>query len=474
MAEAITRNVSHFPKRWWKLDIDGKEFISGTPLNGQDFRITADIDVQPGNSVSFADIRIYGLRKDTSVIRDKSIKLRAGFDDSHGLIFDGVIVNCFREKDGPSVVTRYLCKSSVTATDKPIINASYGPGTSLESVLKDIAQRWNRKLQLERAQFTDAAFISGYHLCDDVTVALNNLAESFGFQWTDFNGNLVVNKPDGKRTSPVHLVSASTGLIGIPERTLVDGLGVYCAVRLNPHITLRDQIRVESEYATFNAGQLMLSPISGDSSANGTYNVLSLRHRLDSKGNMWLTEIEGLEASSAKPAGNFSDSKLVWGARVSQSFREKVRDIAGRLNISPNDLMAVMFVETAGKFKSYTRAPNSSAVGLIQALKSTLAGLGYTTEQAARMTEEEQMEKVVYPYLRPYASRINNRGDLYMAIFSPKFIGKPDNTVLYSYPSPEYVANQSLDVDRSGTITRAEAVSRVDRAYLEGQAYASV
>lgn len=57
-------------------------------------------------------------------------------------------------------------------------------------------------------------------------------------------------------------------------------------------------------------------------------------------------------------------------------------------------------------------------------------------------------------------------------MFWPAAIGKPDSYVIATSPSSVYNANAGLDVNRDGTITRGEAVSRVNDSYRRGQQYA--
>jgi hypothetical protein len=67
----------------------------------------------------------------------------------------------------------------------------------------------------------------------------------------------------------------------------------------------------------------------------------------------------------------------------------------------------------------------------------------------------------VQRYLETYAGRINNFGDLYMAIHWPAGIGQADDYVMYREGSREYTANRGLDRNGDGTVTRGETLARV-------------
>ena len=124
-----------------------------------------------------------------------------------------------------------------------------------------------------------------------------------------------------------------------------------------------------------------------------------------------------------------------------------------------DSLLNVMLFETAGTLRPDIRNKQSGAVGLIQFTRKTLKGLGYTADQAARMTVPEQLEILVKPYFKPYKKRILASADwldTYMAVLWPAGIGKPDSYVMFKAPSREYRQNSGLDVDKNGQVTKGD------------------
>lgn len=124
-----------------------------------------------------------------------------------------------------------------------------------------------------------------------------------------------------------------------------------------------------------------------------------------------------------------------------------------------DSLLNVMLFETAGTLRTDIRNSKSGAVGLIQFMRKTLKGLGYTADQAARMTVPEQLELLVKPYLAPYKKKILSSGDwldIYMAVLWPAGIGNPDEYVMFSAPSIQYRQNSGLDVDKNGQVTKGD------------------
>ena len=141
------------------------------------------------------------------------------------------------------------------------------------------------------------------------------------------------------------------------------------------------------------------------------------------------------------------------------AFTSEVSRVSQSIGIEEDWLYQAIGFETAGTFDPAISAPTSSATGLIQFLESTAKGLGTSTAELSRMSRAEQM-RFVEKYLEPFKGRINNFGDLYMAIHWPAGVGKDDSFVMYREGSPEYRANRGLDVNRDGVITRGEAVAR--------------
>jgi hypothetical protein len=133
--------------------------------------------------------------------------------------------------------------------------------------------------------------------------------------------------------------------------------------------------------------------------------------------------------------------------------------------------MAVMAFETGRTFSPSVKNPGSSATGLIQFVGPTARGLGTTTAQLARMTAVEQLD-YVEKYFQPYKSRIHNLGDCYMAVLWPAGIGQSDSWVMWTIGQREYNANAGLDTNRNGSITRGEAVTRVNDEMIRGQQFA--
>lgn len=447
---------------------------NGQPFLDNKLRVRFIIEVFPGSALSLAEINIYNLANSAELQHGDSIELIAGYDNRAGVIFSGVIINLFRERDNADIFHRVIARTG-TVANRGSSSAMYGEGATIVDVLKDVAKAWPLQLQIDEKQFENAPpFTSGLSLDGDLPTILNSLAQEYQFQWVEHVGRLIISKEGDVREGVSSIeISQMTGMEGVPEVNRgPQGLGVTVMKRLDPFVFPNSMIEVKTGFSSFNTGNIYFGEVPEDVTANGVYNVLSLIHRGDTHGEEWTTEIHGLRTDSNTEVYSApSDGQLVWGKKVSQGFRVKVREVAGKLRMDPNYLMAVMAFETGTTFSpSIKNAAGSGATGLIQFMPNTAQGLGTSTQQLGRMTAEQQLDWV-YKYYQPYSGRLNTLGDAYMAVLWPVAVGKPGSHVLFKKPSVQYNQNAGLDVNRNGEITKDEATALVARILKQGQKY---
>lgn len=160
-------------------------------------------------------------------------------------------------------------------------------------------------------------------------------------------------------------------------------------------------------------------------------------------------------------------TQLAWGTKVSPDFRDRVFNIGKRFGwheVHASWLMSCMAFESGETFSSSVRnAAGSGAVGLIQFMPSTAAYLGTTPAELALMRPEDQLE-FVYSYFKPYNRRITSLSDMYMAILLPKYIGQPEEAVLFE-GGVGYRQNSGLDINKDFKVTKREATAKVQAKY---------
>jgi len=146
-------------------------------------------------------------------------------------------------------------------------------------------------------------------------------------------------------------------------------------------------------------------------------------------------------------------------------FKKKVEKFASALGVRSADLMAI-FKQESGVNPAAVNG-TSVATGLIQFMPKTAIALGTTTDALKQMDGVQQLD-YVYKYFKMTGVGNGDLGDLYMAVFMPKYVGYPNETVLGQNGAPGfsgkvYAQNKGLDRNRDGAITVADVKQSVAR-----------
>lgn len=148
---------------------------------------------------------------------------------------------------------------------------------------------------------------------------------------------------------------------------------------------------------------------------------------------------------------------------MTASEQQQLDIVAHLLNIQPLWLENVMWIES--KLNPQAVNKTTGATGLIQFMPATAKALGTTVEALKQMSFEEQLE-YVYLYLKPYIGKMVSQVDVYLAVFFPVAIGKPDSYVLQtSKLSPELIAKQNsgYDLNKDKQLTKGEVATAIQR-----------
>lgn len=145
-----------------------------------------------------------------------------------------------------------------------------------------------------------------------------------------------------------------------------------------------------------------------------------------------------------------------------EAFEAKMRDISAKLEINPNWLMLVMFVESGLN----PAAENSiGCVGLIQFCPDaagsgtkTLGGQPVSLSTIKSASNVAQLD-YVYQYYLPYKGRIKSFEDLYLVNFFPIAVGWSDDRVIESSGLSAQaiaLANPAFNLNKDSNITIGE------------------
>jgi peptidoglycan hydrolase-like protein with peptidoglycan-binding domain len=180
--------------------------------------------------------------------------------------------------------------------------------------------------------------------------------------------------------------------------------------------------------------------------------------------------LDALKNSTVDQSHKYGVTKICWGVKFGTSEIDRLVQMIKNLGMAPitiHDFMACMAWETGEQFSPATKSPVSTATGLIQFMKATATGLGTTVEALAAMTVVQQLD-YVEKYFKPYKGKLNNLGDIYMAIIWPAGIGKPDSYVMWKTGDAPFEPNSGLDLNKDGQILRIECLHKVNNKYVKG------
>lgn len=163
----------------------------------------------------------------------------------------------------------------------------------------------------------------------------------------------------------------------------------------------------------------------------------------------------------------------LFSLKLSAANQSKSIEIAKKLKIDVNWLLAVIYFETAKTF-SPQKTNNIGSVGLIQFTHDfgtpnhkMIAGKQYSLAYIKSLDFDKQMD-LVYEYYKPYIGKMNNFLDVYLVTFFPAALSKSDSFVLETKRlSRSVIAKQNpvFDTNKDGKITREEIKSFFSKYY---------
>lgn len=272
-------------------------------------RLTFQVTHFAGGAFSVAEITIYNVSRysskqmlgDGTVDKYEFISLEAGYDGLFGSVFVGQITNAqvHFEDGGATRGIRFFCKSSAKERDQNIINITLAPETDPVQIIEECALVFGAEIRFYGDFSTLKRRARGTVLQGSPTACMNELAETFQFDWMVENGAIKIIKREFAMTDQVYVISSGTGMIGSP---VVTDTEVGIRYTLNPKIKLGDTIKLESMAPRFEFSGAFFYNIPR-TIGEGYYKVNSLVFAGDSHGDQWESQISCLRLSAAAQAG---------------------------------------------------------------------------------------------------------------------------------------------------------------------------
>lgn len=242
--------------------------ISGNKQLRVVFNILKDFD----NSISYADIKIYGLRKDTInkyLHRNSSIEVVAGYqifslsnvDNKYSSIFKGKITNAFVTGLIPNT---YLQLYAITGSqNKKIINKSLAANSTVLDIIKNCTSAMGYPYHVESNKILDWKTLPrGYKLSGDPEKILNKTSKAYNFNWLNDGDKIIITANDSYRELKSNPITWENGLVSIPQANEV---GINLILNLINFVRIGDKITVKSEFQNYNYSSLYFEKITKQS-----------------------------------------------------------------------------------------------------------------------------------------------------------------------------------------------------------------
>ena len=263
--------------RRWSIQI-------GT-LDVSELDITFNVVKSTKREPNTAEVTIRNLSEDSRSkvegAEGESLTVRAGYlsDDIPPTIFAGDARRILSEPDGIDIITTIQARDFGRLYQLARVNKSYGPGTPVETVLRDLVSAMGvgpGNLEEFAPAYTlrngSTNFADGYVTSGPVRRAMNALVRGAGLRWSIQNNALQLQRRGQPLQSTAALLRSDTGLVGSPTK---DRKGVVTATTL-----------IQSGLDPGRRVSLDTRLVSGE------YEVRRVEYTGETRGNPWYANLE--------------------------------------------------------------------------------------------------------------------------------------------------------------------------------------
>lgn len=210
------------------------------------FSIIKTIQMEPNTS----EVTIYNLNAQTEnsiILSGKRITIEAGYEGSQfGLIFDGDILQCIREKeDATTYKLTIIALDSDRAINFDIANFSIARGQTTRSMVEHIVNKAENPISIGSIsdKLSSQTLTRGKVFFGKSSDYLRQISKSNAMQYYMDNGSLNLISIEELPKDEIFDLSPKSGLVGTPEQT---DYGISGQCLLNPQIKLNTLIHIDN------------------------------------------------------------------------------------------------------------------------------------------------------------------------------------------------------------------------------------
>jgi hypothetical protein len=243
-------------------------------------RIAFEIKKDDGSDPNKARVSLYNLSADSRAYLEKSgqsMRLEAGYRGDIGIIFWGDVSEkgVKHERKGGDIVTTLLCGDGLFELQNAHLEFSWDAGVTCRQIV-DKALATIGLHQSAVSGDMSRQYVNGKAFSGTVKKLLDEVTAYCGLTWNTQNNAVQIYPKGGPAGSEAVLLSAATGLVGIPSKT---EKGIMVRSLLNHRLAPGGQFKLETK--------------DGAKTGAGTYSVTSVKHVGDTNEGDYYTEAEG-------------------------------------------------------------------------------------------------------------------------------------------------------------------------------------
>jgi len=244
-----------------------------------------------------AYVRVYNLSNQTSrtiATEGTQLILSAGYAGNFDTVFSGQITQArIGRENGTDTYLDITAADGDVFYNFKVVSMSLAAGSDVIGRIGQIANASGVKLGTLQAPSAGAKLPRGVVYFGLPRDHLRSECSTIGADWSIENGQLDVIAEGGYKAGDIVVVTAATGMIGVPEQTEL-GISVRCL--LNPHLQQNMRVQLDNrsiqQYAiqpSFKDAQVQASLIPAIA-ADGIYKVLYVNHFGDTRGQDWYSD----------------------------------------------------------------------------------------------------------------------------------------------------------------------------------------
>jgi len=262
-------------------------------LSTRDLRITFEITKDMLGFPNRAHILVYNLaRKSVTLITDNftEVELAVGYGGDLVTLFKGQIRHIISRRDGVDTITEVYAGDGESAIRDTTFSKSFAKGIQWKQIFSDIIGSFGVPTERLDGLEDKGETLNGATMVGKSAGLMDKLADSFGFNWSIQDGNMVTQDREGfDTTTPPVIITRASGMIGSPALTEI---GVDVRVLMDPNIHPFRTIKIETPDVDISIGNLENRdnlPTLGE----GLFRVNKVVHTGDTRGNDWYSAIIG-------------------------------------------------------------------------------------------------------------------------------------------------------------------------------------